>query len=368
MDLVVVGAGIVGLAHAADAVRRGLSVTVVERDDRPVGASIRNFGHGGVTLQSGPAAVYARAARSRWLELGAAAGFWVGETGAIVVARGVDERSVLEELAAERGDEVELLAPAAVRARLPLGAPDILGGAQLHLDVRVDPREAVPAIARWLESQPGVTFRWATTLTGVEPGAVHTSRGPIATDRSVVCVGHDVDRTFPDVAAAAGVRRCVLRMLRVGAPAGGHFQPAVLTGTSLLRYAATASLPAAQALRARLESSRPDLLDAGVNLMFTQRPDGDLTIGDTHTDARTPDPFDDEHLDDLLLRETAALLGVDRLAVRQRWRGVYASAPGDFLVASPCARSRVVSVTSGIGMTTALGLAPDVLDALLAED
>ncbi|MGV9538945.1 FAD-dependent oxidoreductase, partial [Streptosporangium sandarakinum] len=30
-DLVIVGAGIVGLAHAVDAVRRGLSVTVIER-------------------------------------------------------------------------------------------------------------------------------------------------------------------------------------------------------------------------------------------------------------------------------------------------------------------------------------------------
>lgn len=52
-DLVVVGAGIVGLAHAVEAVRRGLRVTVIERDRRPVGASVRNFGHCCVTAQRG---------------------------------------------------------------------------------------------------------------------------------------------------------------------------------------------------------------------------------------------------------------------------------------------------------------------------
>jgi hypothetical protein len=46
---------------------------------------------------------------------------------------------------------------------------------------------------------------------------------------------------------------------------------------------------------------------------------------------------------------------------------VYADATTtDFLIAEPCPGVRVVSVTSGIGMTTALGLAPSVLDQLLS--
>lgn len=80
----------------------------------------------------------------------------------------------------------------------------------------------------------------------------------------------------------------------------------------------------------------------------------------------TLDPFRDEALDDLLLAEARALLGVDRLTVRERWQGAYASAPGEFLVATPVDGARVVSVTTGIGMTTAFGLAPEVLDDLLA--
>jgi glycine/D-amino acid oxidase-like deaminating enzyme len=43
-DCVIVGAGIIGLAHALAATRHGLRTAVVDREERAVGASVRNFG------------------------------------------------------------------------------------------------------------------------------------------------------------------------------------------------------------------------------------------------------------------------------------------------------------------------------------
>jgi glycine/D-amino acid oxidase-like deaminating enzyme len=50
-ELAVVGAGIVGLAHAYAAARLGRRVVVIDRDARANGASIRNFGFITVTGQ-----------------------------------------------------------------------------------------------------------------------------------------------------------------------------------------------------------------------------------------------------------------------------------------------------------------------------
>ena len=40
-DMLIVGAGILGLSHAYAAARRGLKVAVFERSETPLGASVR---------------------------------------------------------------------------------------------------------------------------------------------------------------------------------------------------------------------------------------------------------------------------------------------------------------------------------------
>ncbi|NEB82301.1 FAD-dependent oxidoreductase, partial [Streptomyces sp. SID14478] len=115
-----VGAGIVGLAHAVEAVRRGLRVTVVERDRRPVGASVRNFGHCCITAQRGELLDLATRSRTGWLDAAARAGLWAPQEGALVVARSATELAVLEELREERGQD-------AVRLRTRDEVGDALG-------------------------------------------------------------------------------------------------------------------------------------------------------------------------------------------------------------------------------------------------
>ncbi|RJQ79747.1 TIGR03364 family FAD-dependent oxidoreductase [Pseudonocardiaceae bacterium YIM PH 21723] len=364
-DVVIVGAGIVGLAHALDAVDRGLSVVVLERDHRAIGATVRNFGHGCTTAQAGPSLEYALEARETWLRVGKETGLWVREAGAMVLARHEDELAVLAEFAQIRGeDQAKLLTASQVAERVPANG-DVVGGALLPMDVRVDQRRAPMIISDWLASR-GVRFHWNTNAHGVEPGVVNSSRGKVRGRWIVVAAGHDVDRHFPDQAAQAEIRRCKLHMMRVDNPSGRTIEPAVLTGFSMLRYDGFGECPTIGAVRERLHARHPELVSIGLNLMYTQRPDGSLTIGDTHEYDLTQDPFDSEELNRLVLAATADLLGVPELTVRERWRGIYASAPEPFFISAPMPGVRAVSVTSGIGMTTAFGLAPRVLDDLLS--
>ena len=369
-DLVIVGAGIIGLAHAAEAVHRGLTVEIVERDSEAVGASVRNFGHACITAQ-GPALLEtAQASRRGWLRTAAQSGFWAPEAGAVVLARSSAEAALIEEFRDARGTEaVRLLTAGEVNTRLagPGRTPDpaIVGAAWFPADLRVDPRTTVATIAAWLAEQPGVRFHWRTNAVRCTDAAVHTSRGVVRGRHVLVCVGHDVDRLYPATAEANEVVRCRLQMALVGAPAGYALDSAVLTGTSMLRYEGMANLPSAVAVRAELERGNPELLELGANMMFTRRPDGTLLVGDSHHYGRTAPPFLDEQMSAQLLGGVSRILGVDHLQVLQRWQGIYASSGRtDVLRASHEPTVSSVTVTTGLGMTLAFGLAAQTLDAL----
>ncbi|WP_157107376.1 hypothetical protein [Nocardia grenadensis] len=123
------------------------------------------------------------------------------------------------------------------------------------------------------------------------------------------------------------VRRCRLQMLEVAPPGDIRIAPAVLTGYSMLRYGGLAATASAAAVRREITDRAPETLDAVMNLMFTQRPDGSVVLGDTHHYARPHPPFDEEEIARLVLREGARLFATGELSVRRRWRGIYADSP-----------------------------------------
>jgi glycine/D-amino acid oxidase-like deaminating enzyme len=81
-DVAIVGAGIVGLAHALAAARKSRKVAVIERDAFAVGALIRNFGFVTVTgQQAGDCWEKARRARDIWEDVAEAARIPVSSSG-----------------------------------------------------------------------------------------------------------------------------------------------------------------------------------------------------------------------------------------------------------------------------------------------
>ena len=367
-DVVVIGAGIVGLAHAYHAHQRGLTVAVVDHADGVVGASVQNFGHACITAQSGMALEYATKGRGHWLDLARKAGFWSAEAGTYCVARHDDELAVMREFATTRApDEVQLLTPQQLVDRIPVGRAGVTGGMYLPKDLQVDPRTAAPSIARWLAAD-GVDFHWRTAASGFEPGVVHTSRGAIHADTTFVTVNADVDRLFPELAERDGLQRCMLHMLRARLPLRFALPGPLFTGWSLVRYAAFQDLPSTQAVADRLRAEHPDYHAIDLHQMYTPQPDGSLLVGDTHSREVSTSPFQAEEGFAVLIEEARKLFGVNDIDIDERWQGVYAWAPRqEFLIEEPIERTHVVSVTNGIGMTTSMGLAQDSVENALTR-
>lgn len=356
-DLIVVGAGILGLATAFLAHEQGRSVLVIDSADRPVGSSIQNFGHACFTGQADVIQDVAGKARDGWLRAARAVGFWAAESGTWVPAATDLEMQVLEEFAAHRGEgDVTLLDAGRVGEGIGNPALECVGGAHLPRDMRVNPREAAPALAAWLSRQ-GVNFQWNTQVTGVADGVVGTVRGQFSASRVVVCPGYRLMGLFPEVAERHGVRACTLAMALLDRPERVPAELGLLTGTSLARYDGFAAMPSVGALRAELAEREPGLVGCIANLMATGI-EGGLLVGDSHAYDLSPEPFIDESVAQLLQDRACAVLGIDSPVVRQRWLGRYAdSATTNLVLERPDERTAVVVVTSGIGMTLSFGIA-----------
>lgn len=121
VDVAVVGAGIVGLAHAYLAARCRRSVAVFERNPAALGASIRNFGMVWPIGQSA-GRLHEIALRSReiWLEILRKAKLPYLQAGSLHVAYREDEAAVgkeFSEKAASLGYECAWLTPHQTLAR-----------------------------------------------------------------------------------------------------------------------------------------------------------------------------------------------------------------------------------------------------------
>ncbi len=367
-DLAVVGAGIVGLATALAAVRRGLRAIVIDRDAQANGASVRNFGFITVTGQE-RGAMWQRARRSRevWGEVALAAGIPVVHTGLWMTARRAESLGVLEAfMATEMAAGCRLLDAAEARRRCPsIAAPDLLAVLESSLEARVESRTAIPRLAGWLAEAHGVAFLRGTAALAVEPYGVRTSRGAVRADHVAVCPGDDFSGLYPERLAAHALTRCKLQMLRLAAP-GFRLPGALMSDLGLGRYQGYAALPAAARLKERLAAEQPAHLRHGVHLIVVQSSDGTLVVGDSHHYSATPDPFSLEEVDELIRQEFRAALGIEPPPTLERWTGTYASAADrPVLIDAPEARVRVAIVTCGAGASTGFAIGEELVASLL---
>lgn len=367
-DVAVVGAGIVGLAHALAAARQGRRVVVFERDARALGASVRNFGLVWPVGQRRD--LYQTALRSRdvWLQLASDAGFWANPGGSLLVARRPEELAVLHEFieaspaARERGCRV--LGPAkALQRSSGVRGDGLLGGLWSPTEVTVDPREAIPAIAGHLHRRYGVRFEFGTTVTAIEMPTVQTTRGRWSADEVLVCSGAAWDTLYRAEHEDAGLRRCTLQMLRtVEQPNRWRLGPALCSGLSLLHYEAFRGLPSLGALRDRLEAELPHHRRDGVHALVSQTEGGALSIGDSHSYGAVADPFLCESVYNSILDYLGSFANIPEAHVAERWVGVYASGRGDQFPTrfSPAPGVTVVNGLGGSGMTLSFALAEHV--------
>jgi D-hydroxyproline dehydrogenase subunit beta len=366
-DIIIIGAGIVGLAHAWAAVRRGRSVRVFERSKRAEGASIRNFGMiWPIGQPAGPCHDVALRSRELWLQLQKEAGIWVNECGSIHLAHRPDEWAVIAEFAERApklGYSVRLMPAEEVLKASPAANPArLIGGLWSPTELCVDPPSAIASIADWLCDQHGVEFHFHTLVRVADKGGIETADGQrFRAPRTIICSGADFETLFPEVLAASGLRRCKLQMMRTEIqPDGWRIGPHLASGLTLRHYRNFEICPSLAAVKQRIQQESPQLDRYGIHVMVSQNHLGEAVLGDSHEYDDEISPFDKAQIDNLMLRELQAVFRLKTWRIAARWSGIYAKhASEPQFTADPLPGISIVTATGGAGMTMSFGLAEE---------
>lgn len=364
-DVVVIGGGVVGLAHAYAAARHlgpAGKVAIIERNIYAQGASIRNFG---MLWPVGQPIGYRRdiATKSRdiWHGLLKESGIWQQETGSLHVCYHDDEAEVVHEYLAAVDDEIVKWVDGSECLKMSpcLVQTGLRGGLYSASELQVDPRVVIREIPGHLANTHGVTLMFGKTAVCIsDDGTISLASGETLKARhTFVCSGHDIRNLFPSVLDAAGLVPCKLQMMRTEALPGFDLGPMLAAGLTLTHYESFSECPTLPSLKARYAQEWPEQLANGIHVLLSQAKTTALTIGDSHEYGDQVMPFSETKVDDLILDYLAKFFTVPTKVIAERWTGVYLKNPkGPWLVETPVSNVTIVNGFGGAGMTLSMGV------------
>jgi FAD dependent oxidoreductase TIGR03364 len=363
---IVVGAGIVGLATARALAVRKCDVKVIERSDRAVGASIRNFGMIWPIGQP-DGQLYERALLSSniWKAICSEAKIWHDEVGSLHLAYNKYEWDVLCELAeVYRHRQYRLLLPGVAEQYSSTIVKDNLSGALYSpQEMIVDPREAISSIPSYLQEKYGVEFLWGKAVTEISYPSVFSADKEFQADEIYVCSGADFETLYPSFYSEIEVTKCKLQMMRMAAqPGHERIGPALCGGLSLVHYKSFAAADLAS-LREFFESEYSDYLKWGIHVMVSQNETGELTVGDSHEYGSTDDPFDKHFINQLILDYLKSFARFKNDTIIETWNGIYPKLTNgeSELILQPQEGVTIINCVGGAGMTLSFGLCEEII-------
>ncbi|HYG17944.1 MAG TPA: TIGR03364 family FAD-dependent oxidoreductase [Ohtaekwangia sp.] len=369
-DIAIVGAGIVGLAHAYMALKKGLRVVLFERDQYAVGASIRNFGLlWPVGQEPGTGLDRALRGRQHWDEISRQAGIWNVNNGSLHLAYHDDEMDVVSEFVSIYRNapyDCTLLSPSEVQRLSPVvRTVGLKGGLYSRTESTVYSRDAIKRIPVWLQEKYGLILRFGNVVTEISIPLIKTSREVWKANQVIVCSGADFETLYPAQYEQQKMTKCKLQMLKAVPSVGVNIGPSLCAGLTLRHYAAFAKCPSLPKLDRRFNDIAPAYQENGVHVLVAQNQNGELIIGDSHEYGNTVEPFDRESIYETILSYLKTFTNFRNLKIIERWNGVYPSNAGrTCLVIQPEKGVTLVNGLGGAGMTLSFGLAEDVIEQI----
>lgn len=379
-DLIVVGGGILGTFHAYHALNRGLHVLLLEKDNYPVGATVRNFGQAVPSGMEGQWFRYGVRGLEVYQEIQQQFDISVRRNGSVYIASDDDEVQLLHELKAHYdtvGYPCELLTQQTIASKYPpIRASYAREALFFPQEISVEPNQMIYRLHAYMKAHyPRFTLCYNTPAVSCSEGSagaeVGTSSGrKYLGERVVICSGNEVKLLFPELYSKSGQVVSKLQMMRTLPMPHVQLEGNILTGLTIRRYESFEAYCPSFKTTPTPEHYR-ELKARGIHILFKKATDGSIIIGDSHDYADTDHLDDlgfglDEHVNELMLAEAERIVDFDVRKVAVKWAGYYPQHNDNIVEIAASENIFIRTAIGGKGMTAGIGYTEASLNALLA--
>lgn len=350
-DVLIVGAGIVGAACAAECARGGLRVLVLDRGPIAGGTTAAGMGHIVVMDDSEPQFALTRYSRQLWHDLRPQLPPEVefDPCGTLWVAADAEEMAAVQRKSAfysERGVRVEVLDAAALQLAEPNLRPGLVGGLRVPDDAVIYP----PCAAAFLLAN--ATAAGAEVRTGVK-----------------------VSELLPEgqVRLADGTRLAAGRIVNAAGPWSPTLLPGLPVRSRKGHLVITDRHPGFvrhQLIELGYLKSAHAVASDSVAFNIQPRLTGQMLIGSSRQFDAEGTEINQPILDRMLRRAAEYLPGLGQLSALRAWTGHRAATPDKLPLIGPSLvsdRLWLATGHEGLGITTSLGTGRLLADLLLGR-
>lgn len=335
-DLIVVGAGALGTFHAYHAAAAGKKVLLVEKDQRPVNATVRNFGMVIASGMSGKWFDYGVYGTELYKSIQQRFDISVRNNGSVYIASDDDEQQLIHELKDKydtNGYESQLLSQKQLLAKYPsLKASYCREALYFPQEVSVEPNLFIHKVhAYMLFTFSNFEMKNATVVTDCFVSGsdviVTTAGGErLSAERAIIASGHEFKILFPGLFQNQNLSVSKLQMLRTKPLPGVAMAGNIATGLSIRRYEAFTEC--AGFAQMKTPDHLLELESYGIHILLKQAVDGTIIIGDSHEYEKIGSEENlgyqlSQHINDLMLKEAVRIADFDMSNLSESWAGYY---------------------------------------------
>ena len=368
-DLVIVGGGILGVSHAYHAVSKGLNVLLLEKDNFPVGSTVRNFGQIVPSGMAGRWFAYGVESTEIYKNIQQQLDISVSTNGSIYVASDDQELALINDLYDHHKTTnypCQLLSKSDCLTKYPRLKNDYTkGGLYFPEEVSVEPNILIYKMLNYLIEIKKLNYKSDSTVISCETqtnGVVITTalKEKYRASKVLICSGYNFNLLYPEIFKNSGLVVSKLQMLQTVPMPEIPMQGNILTGLTIRRYESFEAMPSYKNIHT--PQHYEELKKWGIHILFKQASDGSFIVGDSHEYA-TADKIDElgfdtkEMIDELILAEAERIVDFPVRKIARKWAGFYAQHPDEIFEHDVDKNIHICTGIGGKGMTSSLGFA-----------